>query len=142
MSKAKNGDTVKIHYTGRLKDGTVFDSSLDREPLQFTIGEKKIIQGVEKGVIGMEPEESKIIEVNANEAYGPYRDDMVLDIPKNQFPPDISPEVGQQLELHQTDDQSIVVTVTKVSDISVTLDANHPLAGKDLIFDVRLIEIL
>ncbi|MBI5025265.1 MAG: peptidylprolyl isomerase [Nitrospirae bacterium] len=142
MTQAKHGDTVKIHYTGKLEDGTVFDTSIGREPLQFKIGENQVIQGFEKGIIGMNPNESKTITIPSDEAYGPYRKEMVLDIPVNQFPPSIQPEIGQQLELRQPNGQAIIVAVIQASESHVTLDANHPLAGKNLIFDIQLIEII
>ncbi len=142
MAKAKEGDTVKIHYTGKLSDGTVFDSSIGQEPLKFKIGSKQVFPKIEDSIIGMEINETKTVIVPADEAYGPYRDDMVVDVPKNSFPSDITPEVGLQLELVQSDNQPIIVTILKVSDESVTLDANHPLAGKDLTFDIQLVEIV
>lgn len=142
MTQAKHGDMVKIHYTGRLEDGTVFDTSIDREPLQIKIGENQVIQGFEKAIIGMNLDESKTVTIPSDEAYGPYREEMLLDIPKNEFPPNIQPEIGQQLELRQENDQAIIVTVSKISESNVTLDANHPLAEEDLTFDIQLIEII
>ncbi|MEA3224134.1 MAG: peptidylprolyl isomerase [Thermodesulfobacteriota bacterium] len=142
MTQAKHGDMVKIHYTGRLEDGTVFDTSIDREPLQIKLGENQVIQGFEKAIIGMNLDESKTFTIPSDEAYGPYREEMLLDMPKNEFPPNIQPEIGQQLELRQENDQAIIVTVSKVSESDVTLDANHPLAGEDLTFDIQLIEII
>jgi peptidylprolyl isomerase len=142
MAQANHGDTVKVHYTGKLKDGTVFDTSVDHDPLQFTIGEGQIISGFEQAVVGMNPGESKTIKVPTDEAYGPHREEMVLVVDRNQLPVDLIPEVGQQLQSSQPDGQTIVVTVTDVSESSVKLDANHPLAGKDLIFDIQLVEII
>jgi len=142
MAQAKHGDTVKIHYTGKLEDGIVFDTSIGREPLQFKIGEDQVIQSLEKGIIGMNLNESKTVTIPSDEAYGPYRKKMVLDIPRNQFPPSIQPEIDRQLKLRQPNGQAIIVTVIQVSESNVTLDANHPLAGKDLIFDIQLIEII
>lgn len=141
MAQAKTNDTVRVHYTGRLEDGTVFDSSREREPLEFTIGEGQVIPGFENGVIGMNPGETKTLEISAESAYGPYRDDMLLDVSRDQFPDTIQPTVGQRLQLRQPDGQTMLVTVSEVRDEDVTLDANHPLAGKDLIFDVELVEI-
>jgi len=142
MAQAKPGDTVKVHYTGKLEDGTVFDTSADRDPLQFTIGEGQIIPGFEQAVVGMNPGESKTIKVLTNDAYGPHREDMVLVVDRNQLPVDLIPEVGQQLQSRQQDGQIIVVTVIAVSESTVTVDANHPLAGKDLTFDIQLVEIV
>ncbi len=142
MAKAKLGDTVKVHYTGKLDDGVEFDSSSGREPLKFTLGSKQVIEGFEKGVIGMEVNETKTLTVPSEEAYGPYHKELALDIPVEQFPPHIQPEVGQQLQLTQPDGQPINVMVTQVTETTVTLDANHPLAGKDLTFDIQLVEIV
>ena len=142
MAEAKTGDTVKVHFTGKLDDGTVFGSSIDNEPLEFTIGEDEIIQGFEQAVVGMSPGESKTATVLADQAYGPHNEEMVLVVDRNQIPEHLKPKVGQQLEVRQADDQTIVVTVTDVSEESVTLDANHPLAGEDLFFDIQLVEII
>jgi len=142
MAKAKNGDTVKIHYTGKLEDGTVFDSSIGHDPLEFQIGQNQIFPKLEEAVIGMEPSDTKTVVVSSEDAYGPYREEMVVDVPKNSFPADITPEVGLELELVQSNNQPIIVTILKVSDDTVTLDANHPLAGKNLTFDVELVEIV
>ena len=142
MAKAKNGDTVKIHYTGKLEDGTVFDSSIGHDPLEFQIGQNQIFPKLEEAVIGMEPSDTKTVVVSSEDAYGPYREEMVVDVPKNSFPADITPEVGLELELVQSNNQPIIVTILKVLDDTVTLDANHPLAGKNLTFDVELVEIV
>ncbi|MCE5313455.1 MAG: peptidylprolyl isomerase [Armatimonadota bacterium] len=141
MAQAKQGDCVKVDYTGKLKDGSVFDTSENREPLEFTIGGGQIIPDFELAVLGMNPGDSKTIDVPAARAYGPHHEDMVISVDRKQFPEDISPEVGEQLEIRQSGGQSAVVTVTEVNDESVILDANHPLAGKDLIFDIQLVEI-
>ncbi|HEX30313.1 TPA: peptidylprolyl isomerase [Candidatus Poribacteria bacterium] len=141
MAQAKRGDTVKVHYTGKLEDGTVFDTSLDRPPLQFTIGEGRLIPGFEEAVIGMSPGESKTVKVPADRAFGPHYEEMVLVVDRAEFPEHIDPEIGQQLQISQMDGRTIIVTVTDVSESTVTLDANHPLAGKDLIFDIKLLEI-
>jgi len=141
MAEAKQGDTVKVHYTGKFEDGTVFDSSTDRDPLQFTIGEGQIIPGFEQAVIGMNPGESKTVDVPSEKAYGPHREELVMEVDRAKFPEHIKPEVGQQLQIPQAQGQAIIVTVTNISESSVTLDANHPLAGKDLTFDIELVEI-
>lgn len=141
MSTAKNGDTVKVHYTGRLSDGTTFDSSEGRDPLEFVVGEGSLIPGFEDAVVGMEEGETKSATLAPGEAYGEPRDDLSFDVPKEQFPDDVAPEVGQRLQVSREDGQSFPVTVTGVSDESVTLDANHPLAGKELTFDITLVSV-
>jgi len=142
QTKAKQGDSVKVHYTGKLEDGTVFDTSADRDPLQFTIGKGQVIPGFEQAMVGMKLGESKNVKVTADQAYGPYREEMVLEVGRKQFPLHLKPEVGQRYQMPQAHGRPTLVTVTKVSESNVALDANHPLAGKDLIFDVQLLEIL
>jgi len=141
MAQAKNGDTVTVHYTGRLENGTVFDSSANRDPLQFTLGEGLLIPGFEQAVLGMSLGESKTVEVSADQAYGPHQDEMVVEIDRQEFPPHFQPEVGQQLQIPQSDGRVTRLIVTDVSEQKVTLDANHPLAGRDLTFDIHLLEI-
>ncbi|MFC2071584.1 peptidylprolyl isomerase [Chloroflexota bacterium] len=141
MKTAKTGDTVKVHYTGKLDDGTVFDTSKEREPLQFTIGEGQVIPGFEQAAIGMKLDESITVKIPVDEAYGPYREELVLVVERDQLPADLEPEVGQQLQMSQADGQIIVFTVTGISESSVTLDANHSLAGKYLTFEIKLMEI-
>lgn len=141
MSQAKHGDTVKVHYTGKLDDGTVFDSSSERDPLEFVIGSGSIIPGFEQAVIGMAPGESKTEIIPTDNAYGPYQDAMVLTIDRQQMPLEIEPEVGQQLQLQHPTGGVIPVIITEISQGTVTLDANHPLAGEDLTFDIQLVEI-
>ena len=141
MIQVKSGDTVKVHYTGKLEDVTVFDSSAGRDPLEFKIGGGQVIKGFDTGVTGMAVKEKKTINIPVDEAYGQHRADMILEIPKAQFPEDIKPEEGHKLQLRQQNGQIMVVTVTKVADESVTLDANHHLAGKPLVFDLELVEI-
>jgi len=142
MGHAKAGDTVKVHYTGKLGDGTVFDTSANREPLEFTIGGGKIIQGFEEAVVGMSPEDEKTIHLSPEKGYGPHRDEMVVEVERTQFPSHIEPEIGKRLQIQQSGEQHIIVEITGVSESKVTLDANHPLAGHDLIFDIELVEIL
>jgi FKBP-type peptidyl-prolyl cis-trans isomerase 2 len=142
MVQAKNGDTVTVHYTGKLEDGTVFDSSVNRDPLQFTLGEDLLIPGFEQAVLGMSAGESKTAKVSADQAYGPHREEMVVEIDRQEFPPHFQPEVGQQLQIPQSDGRTTQLIVTDVSEQKVTLDANHPLAGRDLIFDIQLLEIV
>ena len=141
MSQAKQGDSVKIHYTGRLDDGTVFDSSKGREPLEFKLGEGQVIPGFEVAVLGMATGDTKTARIEAEDAYGPHREEMVLKVEKGQFPEDIEPQIGQQLQLGQPGGEVVRVVVTEVSEADVTLDANHPLAGKALSFDIELVEI-
>ncbi len=141
MAEAKQGDAVQVHYTGKLEDGTVFDTSQDREPLEFTIGEDRVIPGFESAVLGMEPGDSKTQELGPDDAYGQRREDMVMELDRGQIPEDLDPEVGQQLHLRMEDGQRVPVVITKLGEESVTIDANHPLAGKKLIFDIELISI-
>lgn len=141
MSEAKNNDTVTIHYTGKLDDGTVFDSSVEREPLQFTIGEGQVIPGFEDAVRGMEIGESKSVRIPPEQAYGERRDDLVLDVTPDQFPDGAEPQIGQQFELRTQSGQRIPATVAEISDSHVKLDANHPLAGQTLNFDLELVAI-
>ncbi len=137
--KAETGDTVKIHYTGTLNNGTVFDTSLEGQPLKFTIGQGQLISGFEQAVIGMKVGDSKTVNIPANEAYGPYRDDLVITVNLSQLPDNT--EVGQQLQMMETDGSVLVVTVIDISETTATLDANHLLAGEDLIFEIEIIEI-
>ncbi len=141
MIKAKDGDTVRVQYTGKLEDGSVFDSSMENDSLQFTIGKGQVLHGVEQAVIGMQPQESKTVLVPAAEAYGPHRDEMTTQVQRSQFPDSVELKVGQRLQINQKNGQSIAVSVLGLSDSTVTLDANHPLAGKDLTFDLQLVEI-
>jgi FKBP-type peptidyl-prolyl cis-trans isomerase 2 len=132
---------VKVHYTGKFEDGTVFDSSEQREPLEFTIGENQVIPGFEQAVMGMNPGESKTVTIPADEAYGPYRPEMVISVHRDEFPDNLAPEIGQRLQVRQANGQVIIVTVTDIEDEQVKLDANHPLAGRDLTFDIQLVDI-
>lgn len=141
MAKAKAGDKVKVHYTGKLDDGSVFDSSEGKDPLEFTLGEGNIIPGFEKAVEGMEKGQSDTVTVEAEEAYGPYRDEMVFQVNSEEVPEDLDPKVGEQLQVRQPDGSTVVVMVKEVAEESITLDANHPLAGKELTFDIELVEI-
>lgn len=141
MKQAKNGKTVKVHYTGKFEDGTVFDTSVSREPLEFTIGEGQIIPDFEQAVIGMNPGEAKTVRIESDNAYGPHKDEMVMVVNRDQFPEDFEPEIGQQFKVRNADGKIIVVTVTDFIEKTVTLDANHPLAGKDLTFDIELVAV-
>lgn len=142
MAQAKLGDTVHVNYTGKLADGTIFDTSRDRRPVQFTIGKGQLIAGFEQAVIGMNKGESKTVVIPADQAYGPRLEENVVAVDRKNLPADLSAEVGQRLEITQTDDKTILVTVVDVSEASMTLDANHPLAGKDLTFDIELVGII
>ena len=141
MERVKEGDTIQIHYKGRLDDGTVFDSSEGREPLQFTVGSGQVIPGFDSGVKDMEVGDKKTIHIPAVEAYGDKQDHLVMEFPKSQFPADLTPEVGMQLSMSDNRGQVIPVVITAVKEDSVELDANHQLAGKDLIFDLELVTI-
>lgn len=139
--QAKKGDTVAVHYTGKLEDGSVFDSSVNRQPLGFTLGDGNMIKGFDEAVHGMEVGDKKTVTIPAAEAYGERRDDMMIDVPRAQVPANINPEVGMQLTLQGGNGQPMPVTVTFVDEEKITLDANHQLAGKDLIFEIELVTI-
>jgi peptidylprolyl isomerase len=141
MAHAKQGDLVKVHYTGTLDDGSTFDSSADRDPLQFVIGEGMLIPAFEQAIVGMLPGDSRSVHIPADDAYGPYMDELILEVDKNQIPESLSPEEGMQLQITQDDGSSTVVKVVKLTDEKVYLDANHPLAGKDLNFSIELVDI-
>lgn len=141
MPKAKIGDTVRVHYMGKMDDGSVFDTTINHEPIEFTIGARQVIPGFEQAVIGLEPGESVTVRVPAQKAFGSYRPEMVENVHPSQLPEGLEPEVGQQLQIPRQDGEPFVVRITDVSDASITLDANHPLAGHDLTFNVRLVEI-
>jgi len=142
MTQAQVGDMVKVHYTGRLADGTTFDTSLERDPLEFTLGEGELIAGFEQAVLGMAAGESKTTTIPAAQAYGPHHAERVIDVERHHLPSDLQPEIGQQLQMTRPDGTTLSVIITTVTETQVTLDANHPLAGQDLIFDITLVEIL
>jgi peptidylprolyl isomerase len=141
MTKATKGNTVKIHYKGSLTDGTVFDSSEGREPLEFKIGSGQVIPGFEEAVNGMELGEKKKVNIPADKAYGPRNEQLVISIPKTQVPEDLKPEVNQRLQMGGPGGQVVYVTVTEITDQEITVDANPPLAGEDLDFDIELVAI-
>lgn len=141
MAAAKQGDTVHVHYTGRLDDGTVFDSSQGKAPLAFVLGTGHVIPGFEKAVEGMSVGDEVSTKIPPEEAYGPRSDELVLNVPADNFPDAAAPSVGQRFEMSTPDGQKIPVTVTDVGDDSVQVDANHPLAGKQLSFDLELVKI-
>lgn len=140
MARAKEGDTVRVHYTGKLDDGSVFDSSQGRDPLEFTLGGGQVIPGFEQAILGMQPGESKTVTIESGEAYGARREELTLQVGRNQLPPDMEPQVGQRLQMQQGE-QTVVVRITGVDAETVTLDANHPLAGQDLTFELELVEV-
>ena len=142
MQRAKQGDTVKVHYSGKLDDGTMFDSSEGQDPLQFTLGSGQVIPGFEQAVLKMAVGESKNIEIPVEQGYGEYLEDLIYEIDRQQVPSNLDLHVGQRLQMNPKEGQSIIVTVTNLSEQKVTLDANHPLAGKKLFFEIELVEIV
>jgi len=142
MAQAKKGDTVKVHYTGKLNNGEIFDSSEGRQPLQFTLGSGQVIKGFEEAILGMNVGETKTTEIPMGDAYGQRNEEIVMQVGLDQFPPDIKPAIGLQLEIGQQEGQPVIVTITEVSDTHATLDPNPPLAGQDLTFEVELVEIV
>jgi peptidylprolyl isomerase len=141
MTQAKQGDTVKVHYTGILNDGTIFDTSRGRDPLEFTIGKREVIPGFEQAVQGMGLGESSTFDIPVDQAYGPRDERLVLQVPRQQIPQDIELAINDRLQVRRSDGRMSLVTVTDLSESDVTLDANHPLAGQDLTFDIQLVEI-
>lgn len=139
---AQNGDTVQVHYTGTLNDGTVFDSSKGREPLQFTLGAGEVIPGFEEAVAGMKVGERKTVTIPAAEAYGERSERAMLQVPREQFPAEIDPQPGLQLAMQRADGHQIPVVVAEVTETYVVIDANHPLAGQDLTFEIELVAML
>ncbi|MFT5668748.1 MAG: peptidylprolyl isomerase [Vicingaceae bacterium] len=141
MSQAEKGNTVKVHYTGTLSDETIFDSSREREPIEFTVGEGQMIAGFDAAVQGMKVGEAKKVTIPSAEAYGPKSEEAMVKVPKEQLPEGMNPEIGMQLEATGEDGKSQVLVVAEVMETEVVLDANHPLAGKDLVFDIEMMEI-
>jgi FKBP-type peptidyl-prolyl cis-trans isomerase 2 len=142
MQPVKKGDTVKVHYHGKLTSGETFDSSEGREPLEFEVGSGMVIKGFDDGVTGMVVGDKKTINIPFIEGYGPRNPDMVIDMPKERFPADMELEAGMPLVMSDGQGQQFQVTVTEIKEESVMLDANHPLAGQDLVFDLELVEIM
>ncbi|MGI8951599.1 MAG: FKBP-type peptidyl-prolyl cis-trans isomerase [Chitinophagaceae bacterium] len=142
MQQVKKGDKVKVNYIGKLTDGTIFDSSESRSPLEFEVGSGMVIAGFDNAVLGMTVGEKKTIEIPVEEAYGPSQEEMFMEFPINQFPQDMKPEVGMNLNMSNEQGQTFPVVISEVKDDFVILDANHPLADEDLIFDIELIEIV
>jgi peptidylprolyl isomerase len=143
MRPAKQGDTVRVHYRGKLQDGSVFDETFDREPLRFTIGGGQLIPGFEEAVVGMKPGDSKTAELPVEKAFGPYLEERVVEVSKNKFARwDPQPLVGERVPILQPDGSPIDVIVTEVTESKVTVDFNHPFAGQDLTIDIKLLEIV
>ncbi len=138
----QSGDTIKIHYHGRLSDGTTFDSSEGRSPLEFTVGSGQVIKGFDDGVQGMSVGDKRTIEIPFVHAYGPEDPSMIIEFPVERLPEDLQPEIGMQLNMNNAEGQQFPVVITGITDENIVLNANHPLAGKDLIFDLELVEIL
>ncbi|MFP4246839.1 MAG: FKBP-type peptidyl-prolyl cis-trans isomerase [Halochromatium sp.] len=141
MSEAKSGDTVKVHYTGTLADGTEFDSSRGQEPLEFTLGEGQMISGFEDAVLGMAPGENKTVTIVSDEAYGERNEAMVQQVPRSAIPPEIELSEGLLLQAQGPDGETLRFTVADFDDDEVTVDGNHPLAGRDLTFQLELVQI-
>ena len=138
----QSGDTIKIHYHGRLSDGTTFDSSAGRSPLEFTVGSGSVIKGFDDGVQGMSVGDKKTIEIPFHHAYGPEDPSMIIEFPVDRLPEDLKPALGMQLNMNNAEGQQFPVVITEINDQNIMLNANHPLAGKDLIFDLELVEIV
>ena len=141
MNKVKNGDKVKIHYTGKFKDGEIFDTSRQQQPLEFTVGNREMMPGLETRVIGMEAGEKKSIEVPPEEAYGPRQEKLIVEVKKSNLPDHIEPSLGQRLQMQVDNGNHIELAITEIKEETITLDANHPLAGHTLFFDLELVEI-
>lgn len=141
MREVRNGDKIKVHYRGTLDDGTVFDSSEGREPLEFEVGSGMVIPGFDKGVMGMTVGQKKTINIPVDEAYGPVQEEMYMEFPIDRFPADMKPEVGMSLNMTNGSGQAIPVVIAEVQEEAVILDANHPLAGEDLTFELELVDI-
>jgi peptidylprolyl isomerase len=140
--QAETGDTVRVHYTGRLQNGEVFDTSAGDEPLEFTLGQGQMIRGFEQAVLGMQVGDNKTVTITVDEAYGPRRDDLILEVSRDELPDDLEPDVGMLLQSSQPDGSVIIFTITEVSDTTIKVDGNHPLAGLELTFDIELVEII
>lgn len=142
MEQVKEGDKVKVHYTGKLSNGEQFDSSVGREPLEFTVGAGQMIKGFDAAMPGMELGEKKTINIQPEDAYGERSEEALIEFPKANVPPDMPLEVGMQLSLRNQDGQPFPVTVSEIKDDVIVLDGNHMLAGKELVFDIELVEIV
>ncbi|GAO45513.1 FKBP-type peptidyl-prolyl cis-trans isomerase [Flavihumibacter petaseus] len=142
MQKVQAGDTVRVHYHGRLTNGTTFDSSEGRDPLEFQVGSGMVIAGFDNGVLGMEKGDKKTVQIPVDDAYGPKNPEMIIEFPKDQVPAEMVLEPGMQLNLNNSQGQVVPVVVKEVGEAIILLDANHPLAGEDLVFDIELVEIV
>ena len=142
MARAKDGDTIKVNYTGKLEDGSVFDSSQGGEPLEFKIGDGTVIPGFENGALGLESGQSKTVSIPWDQGYGPWREELLAKIPIADMPEGIEPKVGQRYHIPMHTGGKAIVTITEVTETEVSMDGNHPLAGKDLTFDIELVEIV
>ncbi len=141
MSQVKSGDKIKVHYHGKLTSGETFDSSAGREPLAFEVGSGMVIKGFDDGVTGMTVGEKKTVQIPFMDAYGPRNPEMVIEMPKERFPAEMEIEIGMPLVMSDGQGQQFQVTIVEIKEVSVMLDANHPLAGQDLTFDLELVEI-
>jgi peptidylprolyl isomerase len=141
MAQAKTGNHVRVNFTGRLDDGTIFASSLNSEPLEFTLGDSEVLAAIEEAVEGMEPGENKTVYIPAEDAFGPRREDLMQEVPRDSLPDDLDVEIGEQLVVEHPGGESVLLSVADVSESTVTLDANHPLAGQDLTFDLELVDV-
>ena len=142
MAAARRGDTVRVHYRGSLSDGTVFDASEGRDPLKFAVGQGQVIAGFDRAVEGMQVGESRTLTIPFAEAYGPHHDELMVTLDRAELPPDIHPEIGAEFEVNQPDQPPLVVRVAALTDATITLDGNHPLAGEDLTFRIDLVEVV
>ena len=142
MQTVKNGDTVRVHYHGRLTNGNTFDSSEGREPLEFQVGAGMVIKGFDNGVLEMKVGDKKTVQIPVDQAYGPKNEELIMDFPKANIPADLNPEVGMDLQMSNPQGQVFPVKVAAISSEFITLDANHPLAGEPLVFDIELVEIV
>ncbi len=141
MQQVKNGDTVRVHYHGKLDDGSTFDSSQGRDPLEFTVGSGQVIKGFDQALVDMKIGEKKSVHIPVDQAYGQRNQEMVMEYPKKDFPPEMEPQVGMELQLSDNNGQVFPVVISEIRPESVMLDANHPLAGKDLLFEIELVSI-
>jgi peptidylprolyl isomerase len=141
MQQVKSGDTVRVHYHGKLTDGSSFDSSEGREPLEFTVGQGQVIKGFDDAMMDMQPGQKKTVQIPVDEAYGQRSSDMMIPYPRAEFPDDMEPEVGMALQMHDPEGNVHQVVIAELNDENVILDANHPLAGQDLVFEIELVSI-
>jgi peptidylprolyl isomerase len=142
MSEAKRGDNVKVHVAVKLKDGKIYDSTKNKEPLEITIGQGKFIRGLEEAIIGMTPGEKKKLDLPPERAFGPYKEGLTIKVDKKSIPPQIDPKIGMELEMSRGEGEKTRVRITEMNNTTVTVDANHPLAGEKLVFDIELLEII